>query len=116
MRTPSGFRDGQVQRCPLDDYDDPEHFPNIAVLQFTKDSQPIRDNVERITGQRNIIDLPSLMLTWLGYIWGTGRAGNPLLEGYGLPSAAFVETVYGLSRIELTPGLASASSCPEAIW
>jgi hypothetical protein len=105
-----------VQLCRLDDYDDPARFPNIAVVQFTKDSQPIQENVDRIKWQRNVIDLPSLMLTWLGFIWGTGRSGNPLLDGYGVPSAALVETVYGLSRIELTPGLASTSSCPEAIW
>lgn len=105
-----------VQRCVLADYDDPAHFPNIAVLQFTRDAQPIKDNIERITEQRNVVDLPRLMVSWLAYIWGTGRSGNPLLEGEGLPSAAFVETVYGLSRLELTPGLASASSCPEAIW
>src|SRR5689334_11539156 len=34
----------------------------------------------------------------------------------GLPSAAFVETVFARSGFELTPGLSSASSCPEAIW
>ena len=41
---------------------------------------------------------------------------NPLLAGKGVPSAAFVEAVYRLGRIDLTPGLSSASSCPEAIW
>jgi hypothetical protein len=39
-----------------------------------------------------------------------------LLAGNGLPSAAFVETVYGIAGVEVTPGLSSASSCPEAIW
>ena len=33
-----------------------------------------------------------------------------------MPSAAFVEAVHAIADIELTPGLASASSCPEAIW
>jgi hypothetical protein len=56
------------------------------------------------------------MLHWLGYIWSVSQAANPLLAGQGLPSAAFVETVYGIAGIELTPGLSSASSCPEAIW
>jgi hypothetical protein len=27
-----------------------------------------------------------------------------------------IETVFGMGGIELTPGVASATSCPEAIW
>jgi hypothetical protein len=105
-----------VQTCPLEEYDDPVRFPNIAVVQFTDDERPIHQNIERIKSQRSVIDLPALMLPWLGYIWSVGQAANPLLAGQGLPSAAFVETVYGIAGIELTPGLSSASSCPEAIW
>jgi hypothetical protein len=105
-----------IHTCRIEDYDDPQRFPNIAVLRFTNDPAPIRENVERIKAQRSVIDLPSLMLPWLGYMWGAGRAGNPLLEGHGLPSAVFVETAYGIAGIELTPGLSSAASCPEAIW
>ena len=113
-----------VQVCNMADYDDPERFPNIAVLRFTRDSSKILTNSKLISGdreakrpaQRNIIDLPTLMLPWLSYIWICGKASNPLSDGLGLPSAAFVETVYGIAGIELTPGLASATSCPEAIW
>jgi hypothetical protein len=57
-----------------------------------------------------------MILAWLGYIWGAGQQGNPLLNGMGVPSAAFVETAYGITGVELTPGLTSAASCPEAIW
>jgi hypothetical protein len=109
-------RTNGMRRCRLDEYDDPVRFPNIAVLQFTDDVEPIRANIERVISQRSVIDLPTLMLPWLGYIWSAGQAGNPLIAGYGLPSAAFVEIVYGIAGIELTPGLSSASSCPEAIW
>jgi hypothetical protein len=113
-----------VQVCNMADYDDPERFPNIAVLRFTRDASKILTHSKLISGdretkkpaQRNIIDLPTLMLPWLSYIWICGKASNPLADGLGLPSAAFVETVYGIAGIELTPGLASATSCPEAIW
>lgn len=105
-----------IQTCRLEDYDDPARFPNIAVIHFAKDHAPVRANIASIKSGRSIIDLPSLMLPWLGFIWGAGGAGNPLLDGSGLPSAAFAETVCGISGIELTPGLSSASSCPEAIW
>jgi hypothetical protein len=109
-------RTNGVESCLLEEYDDPVQFPNIAVLHFTDDERPIHQNIDRITSQRSVIDLPTLMLHWLGYIWSVGQAANPLLAGQGLPSAAFVETVYGIAGIELTPGLSSASSCPEAIW
>jgi hypothetical protein len=109
-------RTNGVQSCQIAEYNDPVRFPNIAVLHFTDDEQPIRDNIERVKSQRSVIDLPTLMLPWLGYIWSVGQAANPLIGGHGLPSAAFVETVYGIAGIELTPGLSSASSCPEAIW
>ncbi|HEX7331200.1 MAG TPA: hypothetical protein VF290_06855 [Pyrinomonadaceae bacterium] len=113
-----------VQTCSISNYDDPQRFPNIAVIRFTRDTEKILINAKLIAGdrearrpaQRNIIDLPTLMLPWLSYVWVCGKASNPLTDGLGLPSAAFVETVYGIAGIELTPGLASATSCPEAIW
>ena len=109
-------RTNGVQTCRLEEYDDPVRFPNIAVVHFTDDERPIHQNIDRVKSERSVIDLPTLMLPWLGYIWSVGQAANPLLAGQGLPSAAFVETVYGIAGIELTPGLSSASSCPEAMW
>jgi len=113
-----------VQTCKMTDYDDPNQFPNIAVVRFTRDVAKIYEKCDLVAGnpaenkpaQRSIIDLPTLMVPWLSYVWICGRATNPLTEGIGLPSAAFVESVYGMAGIEITPGLASASSCPEAIW
>lgn len=113
-----------VQTCNMADYDDPVRFPNIAIIRFTIDLEMISTNARLIGGdpernkpaQRSIVDLPSLILPWLSYIWVAGKASNPLADGMGLPSAVFVETVYGMAGIELTPGLASATSCPEAIW
>jgi len=113
-----------VQTCKMTDYDDPNQFPNIAVVRFTREVVKIYEKCDLVAGnpeekkpaQRSIIDLPTLMVPWLSYVWICGRATNPLTEGIGLPSAAFVESVYGMAGIEITPGLASASSCPEAIW
>ncbi|MFY9269457.1 MAG: hypothetical protein WAO55_06880 [Candidatus Manganitrophaceae bacterium] len=108
-------RNNGIVRCSMKEYDDPERFPNIALIHFSGD-HAIPNIIEQVKGQRSVVDLPSLILPWLGYVWGAGSRGNPLLEGQGLPSAAFAETVYGIAGVELTPGLSSASSCPEAIW
>lgn len=105
-----------VQTSSITDYDDPTRFPNIAFIRFTDDDHMIAEYVEKIKGQRSIVDLPTLILPWLSYIWSTAKSSNPLIDDLGLPSAVFVETAYGIAGIELTPGLASSTSCPEAIW
>jgi len=105
-----------VRKFRLADYDDPAQFPNIAVIQVTDTPDKVLTYVERMQWQRALIDLPGLILSWLGYVWCVGQKGNPLLDGEGLPSAVFAETLFGIAGIELTPGLATTSTCPEAIW
>ena len=105
-----------VQRCRMADYDDPVHYPNIAVLHFTRDMASLLRHAGSVRDHRSALDLPHLMVAWLGFVWGAGRTANPLLAGIGLPSAAFVETAHALAGIDLTPGVSSESSCPEAIW
>lgn len=105
-----------VRMCPLGDYDDPRRYPNVAVVRFAKIHDTVHQDIQRLQSDRSILDLTALMLPWLGFAWGTGTAPNPLLNGAGLPSAAFVETIFAMAGFELTPGLSSASSCPEAIW
>jgi hypothetical protein len=113
-----------VRLCSLDEIDSPRRFPNLAVIRFAEAHDNVRDHIKRIggdhekgtPGNRAIVDLPAMMLPWLAFIWGTTGSSNPLLHGMGLPSSAFVETVFAMAGFELTPGLSSASSCPEAIW
>jgi hypothetical protein len=62
------------------------------------------------------VDLPNILLAWLGFVWSAGDRTNPVLRGVGIPSAALVETAYAIAGVELTPGLSSNASCPEAIW
>ena len=105
-----------VRTLRLRDFDDPAWYPNVAVLRFAGDDEALRAGLRRVRGERSIVDLPRLVLAWLGFVWGAGGEGNPLLAGHGQPSAAFVEAVHALAGVELTPGLASDASCPEAIW
>jgi hypothetical protein len=98
------------------EFDDPARYPNIASIQFVDAPELVVARARRVAQQRNAIDLPSMLLVWLGFVWGAGTRQNPLLQNVGLPAAVFVQTGFAISGIELCPGLASASSCPEAIW
>lgn len=104
-----------IRSTGVEAFDDPDRYPNIAVVAFSSDVDALRAAVAEVRRQRAIIDLPALVVAWLAYAWGV-EDGNPLVAGHGVPSAAFVEAAHAVAGIELSPGLASASSCPEAIW
>ena len=105
-----------VQKGRLGQYRDPASFPNIAVLSIPVDQKEVLKALKRFQMQRAVLDSLELLLHWLAYGWGVGRSDNPLLDGRGIPSAAMLEVVFGAVGYDLTPGLESRSSCPEAIW
>jgi hypothetical protein len=105
-----------VRSLWLRDFDDPARWPNIAVIRFPGARQDAVNCIKRLASQRSIVDVPTLLLPWLGFVWGAGATGNPLLNGFGVPSAVLVEAAFGMAEVELTPGLATASSCPEAMY
>ena len=109
-------RSNAVRAMSIDDFDDPEVWPNIAVLRFVENTDAIDTYAQRVAERRTIVDLPALLVRLLAYVWATDEAENPLTAGRGVPSGAFVEAAYSLAGIDLTPGLASTASCPEAIW
>lgn len=105
-----------IRNVGLDAFDDPRRYPNIAIVAFAAGgAAELAAAAEEVRRQRALVDLPALVVAWLAYAWGV-EDGNPLLAGRGLPGAAFVEATHAVAGIELTPGLASAASCPEAIW
>jgi hypothetical protein len=105
-----------IAECDIADYDDPGDWPNIGVVRFASDMSAIARQARIVAQRRTIVDLPGLVLAWLGYTWSVTGRPNPLMDSLGIPSAVFVETAHALAGVELTPGLASAASCPEAIW
>lgn len=128
LEPPQGFglptSTNALQTGKLEVYADPERHPNIALLRLPVDvtdwqKETTKEEislVERFQKQRSVLDGTELLLHWLAFLWGVGRAGNPLLEGNGVPSAAMVEVVLSAMRYDITPGLESRASCPEAIW
>lgn len=105
-----------VQSGSLKNYADPNKWPNIAIIHLPLKAADIAKTLAKFTKQRPALDTLELVLSWLAFVWGVGRAGNPLVDGKGIPSAVVVEYVLGALQYELTPGLDSRSSCPEAIW
>ncbi|MCS6915770.1 MAG: hypothetical protein RMK29_21415 [Myxococcales bacterium] len=121
LEPPGGFgavpRNNGVQLGRLSHYDDPVRYPNIALLCFADLSpETLADAVERFRRERHLVDIAALLVEWLGFVWGAGTQGNPLLREAGVPAAAFVEGVYAQLGIDLTPGSSSRASSPEAIW
>jgi hypothetical protein len=100
----------------LREFDDAEQYPNIAVLSFAHEMNQIADAAKSMAMSRALADFPSMMIPWLGYIWATDASSNPLRSGIGLPSAVLVEAAHAAERIHISPGQASSSSAPEAIW
>jgi hypothetical protein len=105
-----------IRSCAMSDFDDPEAWPNIGVVRFAIDPGVVVAQAREVASRRSVVELPALVLAWLGFAWGVTGQANPLTDGQGIPSAVFVETAHALAGVELTPGLASAASCPEAIW
>lgn len=105
-----------LQTSTLQTYRDPRRFPNIALLSIPVSQDKVMTALDGFQYQRSVLDALELTLVWLGYVWGASRAGNPLLNGQGIPSAAMLEVVFSAAGYDLTPGLESRASCPEAIW
>lgn len=101
---------------PLSDFDDPVLYPNIAVIALPVPQEVILRGVDKFRNSRSTLDALEHVLRWLAFAWGVARTPNPLHENYGLPSACMLETVFAAANFDLTPGLESRASCPEAIW
>lgn len=105
-----------LQRGRMSAYFDARHFPNIALLSVQMPAKELADSLESIGHQRSVFDVPQLILRWLTYGWGVGVPASPLADGFGIPCAAVLEAAFAANEFDLTPGLESRSSCPEAIW
>ena len=120
LEAPQGFDfpppTNGMQKGKLGQYRDPEQYPNVAILKVPIAPKAVADALDRFQKQRAVLDAVDLIVRWLGYVWGVARSSNPLLDGMGIPSAAMLEIAIGAAGFDLTPGLESRSSCPEAIW
>jgi hypothetical protein len=115
---PFGFplpRNG-LQEGELGAYLDVTLVPNLALLSVPVPAEDIKSSLNSLRRQRSVLDVPQLILRWLAYCWGVGVPASPLAEGIGIPGAALLEAAFAMRSFDLTPGMESRSSCPEAIW
>jgi hypothetical protein len=119
LEPPRGFdfptANNGMQQGDLHHYADPAQYPNIAVVCVPLPRKEVDQPLERYKRQRAVLDGVDLIVRWLAFVWGVGRSGNPLLDGFGIPSAAMLEIIIGAAGFDLTPGLESRASCPDAI-
>lgn len=105
-----------VQIGRLGHYQKAEEYPNICILHAPVDPAAVKQALHRFQMQRAVLDAVDLTVRWVAYAWGVANSPNPLLASQGMPSAAMIEVVLGAAGFDLTPGLESRASCPEAIW
>lgn len=120
LAPPAGFGfpppNNGIQTGDLTTYDSRQAWPNIALLLVPADPSEVRQKLTRLRSLRSTIDLVGITLQWLSYVWGVRQAHNPLNLEVGVPCAVMLEYAVGAVGFDLTPGLTSRSSCPEAIW
>lgn len=113
---PLATRENGVITRPLTDFNSSRRYPNVALIALPVPQADILAKVEQFKRSRSTLDALEHVLRWLAFAWGVARTPNPLHENYGLPSACLLETAFASARFDLTPGLESRASCPEAIW
>lgn len=111
----SPHANGVVVR-PLADFDDALRYPNISLIAIPVQQERMLARLATFQRSRSALDALEHVLRWLAFSWGVSRTPNPLHDNYGLPSACLLETICAAEGFDLTPGLESRASCPEAIW
>ncbi|MBE2247944.1 MAG: hypothetical protein IAE78_00255 [Myxococcus sp.] len=120
LAPPGGFghppETNALQSGKLGRYSNAGHFPNVALFSLSVPWADVEAYVPRLQKQRSALDLVELTLTWLAHAWGVGPASNPLQQEQGIPAAVAAEALLNACGFDLSPGLTSRGSSPEAIW
>jgi hypothetical protein len=69
-----------IRECVMADYDDPVRWPNIGVVRFATDMDVVVAQAREVASRRTVVELPALVLAWLGFAWAVTGQHNPLTE------------------------------------
>ncbi|KPA91731.1 hypothetical protein PF66_01754 [Pseudomonas asplenii] len=108
-------RNGVVE-TPLSEFGNTRKWKNIALITFPVPQETVLSQLLLFEKGRSYIDALEHVLRWLAFAWGVARTPNPIHDGVGLPSACMLETLFASAGLDITPGLESRASSPEAIW
>jgi hypothetical protein len=93
--------------------------PNIAIIAIAltdEERQQILDRADApYTDQLNY-DFSAMWGAWYAYITSKGEVANPILEGVGIPSAAYIQFAYDAAGVDLALGSRQRNITPEHIW
>ena len=94
-------------------------WPNAAIISIGLTADERKQVLERALHpevDQLGYDLPRLLSTWYGFI--NNRAGfpNPLVQGNGMPGAAYLQLAYDAAGVDLAPGSVERNVSNEHIW
>lgn len=105
----------QARFSPLRTYS----VPNIAIIAIALTEEERQQVLNRAdapyTDQLNY-DFPAMWGAWYAYITSKGEVTNPILQGVGIPSAAYIQFAYDAAGIDLALGSRQRNVTPEHIW
>jgi len=105
-----------VVEQPFARFADATNWPNIALIALPISEEKVDKKITDFSQNRGALDALEHIVRWLAFAWGVNAAPNPIHERAGLPSACMLEAAFGGAGLDLTPGLETRASCPEAIW
>jgi hypothetical protein len=101
-------------------YDLAARDANAALIIVEMNDEDVESVRVRATEQPNLdrtrYDLWATLGVWESYVWSRGERPNPLVEGYPIPAASFVEYCYEAIQLDVTPGGSERNSSPEHLW
>ena len=85
-------------------------------MDWSQSQREQRSVIETFVKQRVVLDVAPLLHRWLAHVWSIDHGENPFTVGVGMPGAAAIEALLSAAGYDISPGLDSDQSSPEAFW
>ncbi|MEA2735437.1 MAG: hypothetical protein QOE14_1888, partial [Humisphaera sp.] len=108
-----------VNKGYLRHYASPVVDANVALISVSMKASELKLVAERANDanfERVRHDFFRLIGTWQCYLWSFGAGANPLVEGFPMAAARYVEMAFEAIGVDITPGASERNSAPEHLW
>lgn len=109
------YRNGLVS-TPVKALPSARVWPNLALLAVPVPQQQVLQSLQAFEKSRISYDAVENILPWLAFVWGAGKAANPLMQQCGFPAAMMLNQLYAEHGYDLAPGVSASLSSPETFW